>query len=175
MPEEKVPVLEVMSREPITCPPGLTVDRAAAIMREEGIGSLVVTEGGRATGIVTERDIVTKVVAANKPPSSMKVKDIMTSPVISIHSHEDLEEAARTMNQRGIRRLPVVDDGKLVGMVTENDILRIWPHLVEVTRERARAGMLEAPDPTEGHCDSCGVYSTNLVRDGKILVCPDCR
>lgn len=171
-----MPVMEIMTRDPVTVAPDLSVDRAAALMRERGVGSLIVVDGTAAVGILTERDIVTKVAAENRAPSSLHVRDVMTAPVISVHPHEDVEEAARKMSARRIRRLPVVTEGKLVGVVTENDILRLLPHLVEITRERAHAGMLEAGvEVVEGHCDSCGVYSKELMRDGKLLRCPDCR
>lgn len=169
--------MDIMSSEPVTAEPGLSVDRAAGLMRDRAVGSLIVVKGERAVGIVTERDIVTKVAADDRKPSTLRVRDVMTSPVISVHPHEEVQEAARTMSARRIRRLAVVEDGKLVGVVTENDILRILPQLVEVTREWARAGMVDREGPTvaEGHCDSCGVYSTELVREGKMLVCPDCQ
>ena len=171
-----MPVMEIMTREPITASPDMPVNEAAALMRERGVGSLIVVQGKKAAGIVTERDIVTKVAADNKMPASLKVRDVMTSPVISVHPHTLVEEAARTMNERRIRRLPVVDEGKLVGIVTEDDIIRVWPSLIEITREYARAGMLdENLAVVEGHCDSCGVYSAELMRDGKLLLCPDCR
>lgn len=172
----RVPVAEIMTREPVTAPPDLPLHRAASLMRDRGVGSVIVVDGSKPIGIVTERDIVTKVAAENRSPSSVTVREVMTSPVISVHPDVDVEEAARKMSGRRIRRLPVVTEGKLVGVVTENDILRLLPHLVEITRERARAGF---PDPgvelVEGHCDSCGVFSKELVQDGKLLRCPDCR
>src|SRR2546430_6047442 len=80
------------------------------------------------------------------------------------------------MSQRKIRRLPVVEEGKLVGMVTENDIIRIWPTLIEVTREFDRAGLeSQFAKGIEGHCEACGVYSTNLMWDRNLLACPECR
>jgi len=171
-----MPVLEIMTRDPITATPEMTVDRAAAIMRDKGVGSLIVVRDDTAIGILTERDMVTKVCAENRAAASLTVEDVMTAPVIAIHPHDDVEEAARKMSARRIRRLPVVQDGRLVGVVTENDILRLLPHLVEITREWAKTGMLEEEGgPVEGHCDSCGVYSADLVRDGKLMLCPDCR
>src|SRR3990170_7465012 len=176
MKSARLPVLEVMTSDPVTAVPDLTVAQAASVMRDRGVGSLIVVEGGKAVGILTERDIVTKVAAEDRKASTLKVRDVMTSPVVSVHPHEEVEEAARRMSKRRIRRLPVVQDGKLLGVITENDILRVWPHLVEVTREWARAGMFEeGPGPVEGHCDSCGVYSTQLMRDGKLLLGPECR
>jgi len=171
-----MPVLEIMTRDPVTASPDMTLDRAALIMRDRGVGSLGGVDGDTAVGILTERDIVTKVAAENRAPASLTVRQVMTSPVLSVHPHEDVEEAARKMSARRIRRLPVVQDGKLVGVVTENDILRLLPHLVEITREFAHAGFLEgAVELAEGHCDRCGIYSKELMRDGKLLLCPDCR
>ena len=167
--------MEIMSRTPVTVSPDDTVDRAAATMRTRDIGSLIVVEGGKPSGIVTERDIVTKVAASNLVPSTIKVRDIMSAPVVAINPHEEVAEAARIMSDRKIRRLAVVDEGKLIGVVTENDIVRIWPHLIEVTREYARLGLDEDVRGIEGHCEACGVYSTSLVLDKKLLVCPDCR
>ena len=171
----RVPVMEVMSKTPMTASPDETVDRAAATMRTKDIGSLIVVENGRPTGIVTERDIVTKVVAANKVPSSVKVRDIMSSPVVAVGPREEVVQAARLMSERKIRRLAVVDNGKLVGVVTENDIVRIWPDLIEITREYARLGLDEDVRGIEGHCEACGIYSTNLVLDRRLLLCPECR
>ena len=172
----RVPVVEIMTESPVTIRADETAEVAAGLMRDKEIGSLIVLEAGKPMGIVTERDLVTKIAAADKLPSRILVRDIMTSPVVAVHPHEEVAEAARVMSQRKIRRLPVVQDGKLVGIITENDILRIWPQLIEVTREYARAGLeSQFAKGIEGHCEACGVYSTNLVWDRNLLVCPECR
>ena len=172
----RVPVVEIMTQTPVTIRADETAEVAAGLMRDKEIGSLIVLEAGKPMGIVTERDLVTKIAAADKQASRVLVRDIMTSPVVAVHPHEEVAEAARLMSQRKIRRLPVVQDGKLVGIITENDILRIWPQLIEVTREYARAGLeSQFAKGIEGHCEACGVYSTNLVWDRNLLVCPECR
>lgn len=172
----RVPVFEIMSQTPVTISPHANIAEAAAIMREREIGSLIVVEDGRPTGIVTERDVVTKVAALDRLPREVSVRSVMTSPVVAIHPDEEVAEAARTMAARKIRRLAVVREGKLVGMITENDILRIWPQLLEVTREYARAGLEDRfSKGIEGHCETCGVYATTLVWDRNLLACADCR
>ena len=172
----RVPVVEIMTPTPITIAPNATAAEAANQMREKDIGSLIVVERGEPIGIVTERDFVTKVAASDRQPSRVFVKDIMTSPLVAIPPTEEVAEAAKLMSQRKIRRLPVIEGGKLVGMLTENDIIRIWPTLIEVTREHARAGLEEQfSQGIEGHCEACGVYSTNLMWDGNLLACPECR
>ncbi len=172
----RVPVVEIMTTSPLTITADATVVEAAKTMREKEVGSLVVLEDGRPTGIVTERDVVTKVAASDRPASQTTVREIMTSPLVAVHPHQEVAEAARVMASRKIRRLPVIKEGKLVGMLTENDIIRIWPQLIEVTREWDRAGLeSEFAKGIEGHCEACGVYSTNLVWDRNLLVCPECR
>ncbi len=172
----RVPVVEIMSTSPVTISGDATVEEAAAAMRDKEIGSLVVLEDGRPTGIVTERDVVTKVAASNRQARQTIVREIMTSPLIAVHPHQEVAEAAQVMASRRIRRLPVIKEGKLIGMLTENDIIRIWPQLIEVTREWDRAGLeSQFAEGIEGHCEACGVYSTNLVWDRNLLVCPECR
>lgn len=172
----RVPVFEVMSQTPVTIAPTATAAEAASVMRDKDIGSLIVVEEGKPMGIVTERDLVTKVAALDKRPGEVRVKSIMTSPVVAIHPDAEVVEAAKLMSSRKIRRLAVIKEGKLVGVITENDILRIWPSLVELTREHARAGLEADPKRAiEGHCEACGVYSTNLVWDRNLLACPECR
>jgi len=172
----RVPVVEVMSASPVTILASATVAEAAVAMRDREIGSLVVLDGGRPAGIITERDIVTKVAAEMKSMSQTSVRDVMSSPLVAVHPHQEVAEAAKIMAARKIRRLPVIKEGKLVGMITENDIIRVWPQLIEVTREWDKAGLeSQFAKGVEGHCDACGVYSTHLVWDRGLLVCPECR
>ena len=172
----RIPVVEIMSTTPLTIAADATVEEAATFMRDKEIGSLVVIEDGRPTGIVTERDVVTKVAAVNRSPAETVVKDIMSSPLVAVHPHQEVAEAAKIMAERKIRRLPVIKEGRLVGMLTENDIIRVWPSLIEVTREWDRTGLTaQFAKGIEGHCEACGVYSTQLVWDRNLLVCPECR
>lgn len=172
----RVPVTEIMTSTPVTITAEATAAEAAKLMREKNIGSLVVFEEGRPTGIVTERDLVTKVAASDLQPSGVRVRDIMTSPLVAVAPHAEVADAARLMSQRKIRRLPVIQEGRLVGIITENDIIRIWPTLIEVTREYARAGLeSQFAKGIEGHCEVCGIYSTNLMWDRNLLACPQCR
>lgn len=165
-----------MSTNPSTISTDATIAEAASVMSAKSIGSLIVLEDERPSGIVTERDVVTKVAALDKKPSSVRVKDIMTSPLIAIHPHQEVVEAAKIMSGRKIRRLPVIKDGQLVGIVTENDILRVWPSLIEVTREWDRVALeSQFARGVEGHCEACGLYSSQLMWDGSLLLCPECR
>jgi CBS domain-containing protein len=170
----RVPLREVMSRSPVTIGPDEPVHSAAALMRGKNVGSVLVVENGHPVGIVTERDIVTQVAAENRVPSTLLLKDIMSTPVVSVPADLEVADAAKVMSDRGIRRLAIVEDGRLVGVATENDILRVWPHLVEVTREFAQAGLLQSR-VLEGHCESCGGYVTDLRLDRNLWTCGQCR
>ncbi len=172
----RVPVVEIMSTTPVTIAEDASVADAAVLIRDKHVGSLIVVHDGRPTGIVTERDIVTKVAAPDRSSKSTTVHEIMSAPLVAVHPHQEVAEAAKVMAARKIRRLPVIKEGKLVGMLTENDIIRVWPQLIEVTREWDRAGLEQQfAKGVEGHCEACGVYSTHLVWDRSLLLCPECR
>src|SRR5256712_12956850 len=172
----RIPVDKNITQSQVTTHGDATGKTGEGLMREKAIGILVVVDTGNPMGIGTERHLVPKVAAEDKQPSRVLVRDIMTSPVVAVHPHEEVAEAAKLMAERKIRRLPVVKEGKLIGIRTENDILPIWPQLIEVTRESARAGLeSQFAKGIEGHCEACGVYSTNLVWDRNLLVCPECR
>ena len=171
----KVPVLELMSKNPVTVSPDASVSEAAELIRDRGVGSLIIVDGQTPVGIVTERDLVTKVMASGRSLSGTKVRDVMSTPLVSVHPHMETVEAAQKMAKLKIRRLAVIDSGKLVGLIAENDILRIFPQLIEVTREYERAGLIANLKGIEGHCESCGIFSTDLRAEGGLLACPECR
>ncbi len=96
---------------------------AARIMNEKHIGALIVAEKERVIGIFTERDILNRVVAQKKKPSETSVKDVMTAPVACCKSDTPLSQCRSVMKSKRIRHLPVVEKGKLLGMVSIGDIL----------------------------------------------------
>ena len=91
-------------------------------MMEENIGSIVVSDSGNYVGIVTERDLVKKVIALGKDPNRTTLGEIMTSPLVTIEADRGLGEATSLMLQRGIRRLVAVDKGKILGIFTQRDL-----------------------------------------------------
>ena len=115
---------ELMTSDVVTVPPDSTVRDALRQMIEHDIGSVVVTEGGRAIGVFTERD-VTRHVLTDAALLDEQVRDLMSSSVISVAPGDQVVDVFDLMNSKGIRRLPVVDDDRLVGIVTEGD-LRRW-------------------------------------------------
>ena len=107
-----------------------SVSEAARIMDERAIGSVLIEENGRVIGIMTERDILRKIVAKGKNPDKVKVKEIMNDPVITIDANEDILEASKIMDEKKIRRLIVVDNGKIVGKITANSISRNLKYMI---------------------------------------------
>ena len=111
-----------MIKEVVTIDGEESVAEACRIMGERHIGSLIVTSQGKPAGIFTERDLLSKVVLKRLKLDEIKVKDYMSSPLTFISPEFDLKEAARIMAQLKIRRLPVMKDEKLVGILTSSDI-----------------------------------------------------
>jgi len=116
-------VSDIMKRNVVKIGRDTPARDAMKIMIENDIGSLLV-EKGSDYGIVTRKDIVNKVIARGKDPMEVKVKDIMTEPILTVSSDMSITETARLMAKTNVRRFPVVDDGKLVGIVSNSDILR---------------------------------------------------
>lgn len=117
-----VGIREVMSCPVVTILPRKTVLDAAKLLSMKDIESLIVSWGDEAVGIITEKDIVRRVVA-NELSYSTKIADIMSSPVITINVEKTGEEAMRLMREEEVKRLPVVERGKIVGIITATDLL----------------------------------------------------
>ena len=100
-----------------------TVGEAADLMNAENIGALVVTDGEKAVGIFTERDILTKVVALRRNPDDTRVSEVMTGSVACCRRDTRLAECRAVMSEKGIRHLPVVEDGKLYGLLSSRDVI----------------------------------------------------
>lgn len=124
-------VSEIMNTDVKTIGPGETIQRAAEILSEYRIGGVVVATDNRLAGILTERDIISKVVAAAKDPQKTLVKNVMTKNVFYITPDTDVEEAADIMMDKQIKKLPVVDKGTLVGIVTATNVCTAQPKMLE--------------------------------------------
>jgi CBS domain-containing protein len=118
-------IREIMTADPSTIEPDQSVVEAAKIMKQEDAGVVPVTENGRLTGMVTDRDIAIRVVAEGKDPRSIAVREVASQNLVTIDPEQDLDEALRLMAQHKVRRLPVVEeDGRLVGVVAQADVAR---------------------------------------------------
>jgi CBS domain-containing protein len=115
-------VRDAMTEDPRSIGASASVVEAARVMREEHIGSLPVTDDDQLVGMVTDRDITTRVVAESADPKMTSVGDVYSRDLISVEPDKDLAEALRLMARHQVRRLPVVENGRLVGIVAQADI-----------------------------------------------------
>jgi CBS domain-containing protein len=127
---------DAMTMNPITISSSKTLRDAAKMMKDDHVGSLLVKENDQIIGIITERDIVKKAVAAIGNPSLRKIKEIMATDLVTTTPDEDIFEALRIMRDYNFRHLPVKHEGKIVGLVTLKDILKIEPDLYEILVEK---------------------------------------
>lgn len=179
----KMLVRDVMSSPVITVEEEATVNRVAELMDKHGLGCIIVTNNeGKPVGIITERDLVSRVLAKNLKPDSLMAKEVMTSPLITIEPSETISEAARKMSRLNIRRLGVVYKGQLIGLVSSKDILSVMPELIETIQEKAliegenmAQTIAEEESSLAGYCDRCGGWSENLKESNGEFLCEDCR
>ena len=117
-------IQEAMTSNPTSVGPTNTAAEAAQIMKAEDIGSLPIVEGDKLVGTLTDRDIAVRVVAEGRDPDETLVKDVATSSLITVDPEDDFDEAMRQMARHQVRRLAVVRDGRLVGVVAQADVAR---------------------------------------------------
>jgi CBS domain-containing protein len=116
-------VRNLMQKNVVTCSPSTSVHDAAGLMRDNDVGSIVIVEeGGMVKGLVTDRDIALNVAADSKDSRSTPVNEIMTPDPQTVNSNENIETALKIMSRDSIRRLPVVQEGKLVGLLSSSDL-----------------------------------------------------
>ncbi len=170
-------VREVMNSPVITAEPDEDLVEISNRMRSTKAGSIVIMENDLPVGIVTESDIVTKVVCKDVKPSSVMAADVMSTPLYMIESEKEISEAARQMRRYGVKRLGVTYKKKLVGIISITDILAITPELLDIISEKAlvlTGGAFIRSAYVAGYCDSCNQWSDNLLEiDGK-FVCNQC-
>ena len=123
-------IADIMTKSVISVDASMTVNEAAKMMEDARVGAIIVMENNTPVGIVTDRDFVVKVVS-HVYQISTPIKQIMSSPLISINSDESIRTAADLMHDRGIRKLPVICDEKIVGMITATDIVNLLAMCVE--------------------------------------------
>lgn len=174
----KMLVREAMSSPVISVREDADVVDVAIMMKNNRVGAIIITNRqGKPVGIVTERDIVTRLVSEGRAPKAVIAKEIMSSPLRMVEPDMNLIDALRLMDKLNVRRLGVIYKGDLVGLITDRDIIRLVPTIVEIMKEQREIN--NAPNVSgpsiAGYCDRCEIYSNNLrAVDGEFL-CEDCR
>jgi len=131
-------VRDIMSKDVKVVRPDTTVKEVVATMNKFRIGSIIVVQGERPVGIITERDILMRLVEQCLAPEALVARQVMTSPVITISENASIDEAAKLMAKKRIRKLPVMSNDKLVGVVTFTDIAFKMPALLSILEEIVR-------------------------------------
>lgn len=123
---ERLPTIvsDIMSSPVVTIDKGATVREAVQLMTKKRIGSIVITDNDRPVGIITERDVLERVVSPCKDPRITETGEIMSSPLITIPREKGILEAMREMREHDISRLVVMDKGTIVGIMSEKDVIR---------------------------------------------------
>jgi CBS domain-containing protein len=132
-------VREVMTENPVVLPKDASIVEAARLMRDHGIGDVIVVDGDRAEGIVTDRDIVVRAIAEGTPPDSVKVEDVVSGDLAAVTPDDSVERAIALMREKAIRRVPVVESGKPVGVISIGDLA------IERDADSALADISEEP------------------------------
>jgi CBS domain-containing protein len=115
-------IRDVMTTQPRTLSTDAPVSEAAKVMRDENIGDILITQDGELVGILTDRDIVVRVLAENLEPTDTPVGDIASQELVTVSPQDTVDDAVRLMRERSLRRIPVVDGGKCVGIVSLGDL-----------------------------------------------------
>ena len=176
-------VKDVMTSPAVTVPENTSVDKTAQLMSNDKLGCIIVTsKDGKALGIITESDLVRRVLAKNILPRKLMAKEVMSTPLITVDPDELLTETARRMSKLDVRRFGVIYKGNLVGIISSKDILAVTPELLEIVREKARIErepeVEEEPiesGPLAGYCEQCGSWSENLAEVEGDYLCEECQ
>ena len=121
--QQKTWVKDIMSNSVVSVDSSVTATNAVKMMEDVGAGAVIVLENNLPVGIVTDRDFAIKI-TAHSYPIDTPVRKIMSSPLISIDSNSDLSIASDLMSTRNVRKLPVIDDDKVVGILTSSDLVK---------------------------------------------------
>lgn len=178
----KMLVKDIMSSPVITIDEEAPANKVAELMDKHTLGCIIVTsKEEKPLGIITERDLVRRVLARNIESDSIKAKEVMTSPLITVEPDVRISEVARRMSRRNIRRLGVVYKGELMGVLSSKDVLAVMPELIEIIQEealiegenRVQQARGEYP-PLAGYCDNCGIWTDTLREVNGEYLCGDC-
>ena len=178
----KLLVKDVMSSPVVTITEEEPANVIASQMKKSGVGSIIVIDADdKPLGIITEKDLVVRVLTKNVKPDSIRANMVMTAPLITIEPDLTISEAARKMSKLNVRRLGVTYKEQLIGIISSRDILAVMPELIETVQEHAiiesenRAQLAEEETtPLTGYCDRCRSWSENLKEMNGEYLCEDC-
>jgi CBS domain-containing protein len=133
-----VQVRDVMSKDVKVVRPDTLVKEVVATMNKFNIGSIIVVQSDRPVGIITERDILKRIVEPCLAPETLRAREIMSSPVVTIRDTVSIDEAAKIMARKRLKKLLVMEENKLAGILTFTDIVTQVPHMLGILEELVR-------------------------------------
>ena len=172
-----VQVKNLMKKHVVTIGSETNVSTIARIMANNKIGSVVIVEKKCPVAIVTREDLVS-LMAQDKDPKKTKVSSLKLKKLVTVKPTDDLLAAVRMMTKAGFKRAPVMDKGKLVGILADKEILLAAPELIEILSEKFKARVdkvTEGADAISGVCERCGDFSEDLRHAEGRWHCEDCR
>ena len=172
-------VYDCMTTKPVSVNSDTSLQQCAKIMAKNHVGALVIKDNHKSIGLITEQDIVRKVIGKGINPVSKKVREFMETKLKTISSNADIYDALIIMRDSNIRHLPVVDSGKMVGLLTLKDVLKIEPSLFELLVEKfelkeEKRKPIDRIIQTEAICQNCGAYSEDIRKVKGMLLCERC-
>jgi len=182
---ENILVADVMTREPVTARPDETLFNCAKKMVRRKVGSLLLVENGKLVGFISQKDILWALIKkSNADLSKIKASDISPKKIAIIKPTATIHEAIEKMQKFQFERLPVVENGKLVGMVTVRDVLSFHPNIypeleefIQIREEQEKLKRIKRKDLAvveDGICEECGKRAS-LYRVHGMLICDSCR
>lgn len=167
-----------MSKRAFTIDVDKTTQEAGILMKKIRRGCLLVTKDDHPVGILTDSDLINKVLSKDIKASRIKVKDVMSKHLVTVKPDDDILTAVRKMKKSNIHRLPVVSEEKVLGIISLTDIAKTSPEMLDLLEYRLK--MKEMPfeikeEFTSGICDSCGHYSEDLKNVNDQWLCESCR
>ncbi|MBI4020964.1 MAG: CBS domain-containing protein [Candidatus Aenigmarchaeota archaeon] len=168
---------DVMRKYVVTVEPSFTMDEVAKIMSSNRIGSVVVLDGQKPVGIVTSEDLV-GIIARGESPKQARVKDLAGRRFISASPEEKILDLVKLMIKSKVKRIPIVKEGRLQGIVTDKEILLTAPEMIDVLSEKLKARVERVAPRRDtrlsGICEGCEGYADDLRNEGGEWLCEDC-
>jgi CBS domain-containing protein len=168
-----VKVMDAMTHAPVVAKPTSTLQECAKLMFKRKLGNVLIINKEKLKGIITEKDLVRAVVAKGFDPKKTLVEEIMTKKVKTISPNKDIIEAMQHMQASKTRRLPVVFKNNVIGIITDKDIIKLQPAILELIAERGKIKKAKKEKYIEGLCDSCESYARLQEKNGN-FICEEC-
>ncbi len=172
-----VKISTIMRKKVVIVDPSKSISDAARVMANNRIGSIVIVKDKKAVGIVTKEDLL-KVAAHGLDMNTTKISDLKQEKFVTAKPGDDLKKVVELMVENGVSRVPVLDKGKLAGILTEKEILAADPKMADILAEKMKYRMAEVSEETEvinGLCEKCSDFSEDLRHTANGWCCETCR